>query len=285
MKRLSLLATSLFTLTWQASAAPASQVMLAQLEQDNIREVSAVSAESGYNNQPKIVERGIYYTAEVKKDATSQTDIFYYDFKTKNLTNISNTPVSEYSPTPMPDGSGLSAVVVEADGSQKLWRYPFKTNDVPNRLFEELGAVGYHAWGADDDLILFIVGEPHTLGYTGPHRGKPVEIARNIGRTLSFEGGRFWFSEYRGEEHWLASFRPESKALTQEMKLPDDVDYFAWYDEATLIYAKGNQIIRQSVKGQPKQWLDLSAYCATKVSRLNYAPKQHKLAFVCERNL
>ena len=40
-----------------------------------------------------------------------------------STTRVTNTPESEYSPTVTPDGAHISVIRVEADGTQRLWRF------------------------------------------------------------------------------------------------------------------------------------------------------------------
>ena len=54
----------------------------------------------------------------------------------------------------MPAEQALSAVVVEADGRQRLWRLPLTGE--PAVLLPDVIGVGYHAWGPADDVMLFI---------------------------------------------------------------------------------------------------------------------------------
>ena len=42
---------------------------------------------------------------------------------------VTNTPESEYSPTVTPDGAHISVIRVEADGTQRLWRFTLDGRD------------------------------------------------------------------------------------------------------------------------------------------------------------
>src|SRR5205085_12344672 len=77
---------------------------------------------AGYNNQPFFMPNGhsILYTSIRNK----QADIYAYDIGSGATTQVTNTPESEYSPTLMPDGKNISVVRVEADGTQRLWKFP-----------------------------------------------------------------------------------------------------------------------------------------------------------------
>ena len=77
---------------------------------------------AGYNNQPSFLPdgRSIFYTSIRDK----QADIYRYDIRSGATSQITNTPESEYSPMLMPDGKNISVVRVEADGTQRLWKFP-----------------------------------------------------------------------------------------------------------------------------------------------------------------
>ena len=88
-----------------------------------IGEHARMTDREGYDNQPHFSRDGgaVFYTAARE----GQTDIYRYDLQTLRPEVFLETPESEYSPTPMPDGSGLSVVRVVADGKQRLWKLPF----------------------------------------------------------------------------------------------------------------------------------------------------------------
>ena len=92
------------------AAMPKSEILLADLDTPYGMQVSRVTDDKTYNNQPFLVDTGLYYTHEVVgENGQSQTDIAFYHFASKSSVNITNTPVSEYSPTLMPNQQALSA--------------------------------------------------------------------------------------------------------------------------------------------------------------------------------
>ena len=168
------------------SAMPKSEILLATLNTEYGLQVSRVTSADRYNNQPLLTEKGIYFTQEVKDQGESQTDLVFYSFADQQSYNLTNSPVSEYSPTLTPSGDALSSIVVEPSGQQKLWQYPLESNEQPSRIFEWIEPVGYHAWGRDNDVVMFILGEPHTLQYTSVAAAKGEVVASDIGRTLIY---------------------------------------------------------------------------------------------------
>ena len=109
----------------------------------------------GYDNQPGFEsEDSILYTA-IHEDG--QADIYRLDLKRNETKRLTYTQESEYSPTPMPDGSGFSAVRVEHDNTQRLYAFPHE--GYPRMIFRGTKPVGYHAWIADDRLVMFNLAE------------------------------------------------------------------------------------------------------------------------------
>ena len=91
-----------------------------------------ISNSPGYDNQPSFTPDGaaVLFTSvrgERKPDpansAATGSDIYRYDIAPARLSQVTNTPEAEYSPTVTPDGRHISVIRVEADGTQRLWRF------------------------------------------------------------------------------------------------------------------------------------------------------------------
>ena len=77
-----------------------------------------------YDNQPQFVPDGSGFWYTINDPQNDQADIWRYDFATEGVTRVTmSSPESEYSATPLPDGSGISVIRVEADSTQRLWRF------------------------------------------------------------------------------------------------------------------------------------------------------------------
>ena len=280
---LGLIAINALTLDIAQASMPKSQILLADLNTPHGIRVSIVSDKTSYNNQPHLTDTGLYYTREIISNDQSQTDIALYSLSSKQTSMVTNTPQSEYSPTLTPDGQHLSAIVVEDDGKQKLWQYPLAPELAASRIFDWIEPVGYHAWGSNNDLVMFILGEPHTLQYTSVAAAKGEVVASDIGRTLIYNKAQaeFLFSHSKHGQHHLARFDPQTKQVTDILRLPNQVQDFILKDENTIAYAIKNRVYqRKLTRGSAiSQWLDLSQYCDTEISRLSYRNQQ--LAFVC----
>ncbi|MBQ4833865.1 hypothetical protein J8L70_11490 [Pseudoalteromonas sp. MMG010] len=284
---LSLATLTALSLSNAQASMPKSQILLADLNTPYGIQVSLVGENTSYNNQPHLMGNDLYFTHEVINAEQSQTDIMHFDLLTKQLKNITNTEVSEYSPTLMPEKNALSAIVVEKEGKQKLWQYPLASESVqPSRIFQWIEPVGYHAWGINNDLVMFILGQPHTLQYTSVDAAKGQVIAQNIGRTLIYNAtmAQFLFSYSKNDQQYVARFNPKNKKVDDLFRLPNEVQDFILKDDNTIAYAIDNRVYQRQLTSltHVSQWLDLTPYCETKITRMSY--NHDKLAFVCDVN-
>jgi dipeptidyl aminopeptidase/acylaminoacyl peptidase len=128
-----------------------------QAGQTSFGKPTKISAWDGYNNQPFFLPdgKGLLYTS-IRAD--KQADIYRYDIKTVATTRITETTESEYSATVTPDGKFFSVIRVEADQSQRLWKFPLPGGQ-PQLVLEKVKPVGYQCWIDDRRLALFILGQ------------------------------------------------------------------------------------------------------------------------------
>src|SRR5438552_6242801 len=202
-------------------------------ERDGIRfsQPVKITTFAGYNNQPSFLPdgRGILYTSIRAK----QADIYRYDLRSGATLQVTNTPESEYSPTLMPDGKNVSVVRVEADGTQRLWKFPL-AGSAPSLILEKTRPVGYHLWIDDHTLALFILGangKPNTLQIVDVATEKAEIVVENPGRILRRvpHQNKFSFVHKISDKEWsIKAF--DLKARTSPsliVTLPGDEDY-AW---------------------------------------------------------
>lgn len=269
------------------TAAPQFDIYLADLHQQKISNINKVNDKTGYQNQPAFSQDGrfLYWTSEQKNADNSQMDIASLELSSGKSGLYRATALSEFSPTALPDGA-LSAVVVEADGTQRLWRIPAQGE--AKALFAEPKGVGYHAWGPEDDLLLFILGKDeadHQIAYRSS-KGDMQTLAKNIGRALAWRPGskEGYFTEKQGEQLALSWFDTGSNTLkSKQLLLPDTGQDLRWLNTNTLLVSAGSRIYSWQPGASSWQvWLDLSKNCNGSVSRFSISPNQQQLAFVCQ---
>jgi len=274
--------------TATSTVIPAYDVYLADLQQGKVSNVRKVNSNAAYHNQPTFNLTGteLYFTSEQSSGGKSQMDIARYEIKSGQLDLFQSTELSEYSPTVLPAEQALSAVVVEADGQQRLWRLP--QNGKPAVLLPDVVGVGYHAWGPADDVLLFILGQDeadHQIAYRNS-TGELTTLARNIGRGLAWRPGtnEGYFTERKGDRLVLRMYETQNMQLSaQLLLLPETAQDLRWWNRDLLITSAGKKLFSwQPGAKRWQRWLDLSDYCDGSVSRFSFSIDQKQLAFVCQ---
>lgn len=247
---------------------------------------SNVTARDGYDNQPAFLPDGRELVFTSVREG-GQADIFRYDLATHVTSRVTNTPESEYSPTPMP-GGGISVVRVEADSTQRLWRIPLDGGE-PRLVLERVRPVGYHAWGDDHTVALFVLGArgaPSTLQIADTRTGRVDTIASNIGRSLHHIPGRREISFVDKADSavwWIEAVNLDTRAVRRIARALPGAEDYAWLpDGRTILMGRGSALfaIRPGVDAGWRQVADLSKAQVESITRLAVNPRGDRLAFV-----
>lgn len=240
----------------------------------------------GYDNQPHFLPggEGILYT--VVDSHTGQADIYRYDPVNGTVDRVtSSNPESEYSATPLPDGSGISVVRVEADSTQRLWRFDLDGTDEAV-LLEEIAPVGYHAWIDENTVALFVLGDPPTLRVADLRTGRARVVARDISPSLQRIPDTFDVSFVQRHEDGTSTI----------MRLPGDGGapepiattvrgghFHAWGPGGTLFMADG-PVVHAARDDRGWAWTPAADFSDLNivVSRLAVSPDASQIALVAE---
>lgn len=235
----------------------------------------------GYNNQPAFMPDGwsILYTSIRDK----QADIYRYDIQSGATTQVTSTPESEYSPTLMPGGKSISVVRVEADGTQRLWRFPL-AGGAPSLILEKIKPVGYHWWLDDHTLALFILGKPNTLQLVDTRTEKAETIAENPGRILRRipQQNKLSFVHKISDQEWIIkAYDLDSRKTTELIKTFPGVEDYAWTPAGDLLMAKDAKLfVRKKLDWAWQEIADFSKAGLRNITRIAVSPKGDRIAFV-----
>lgn len=240
----------------------------------------------GYDNQPSWLSNSrLVFTAQRE----GQTDIEEIDFESSRSRRLVTTPESEYSPTLTPDGKAISVIRVEADSTQRLWRFPLDGGS-PSVILPDIRPVGYHAWLDSTTLALFVLGSPNTLQIADVRTGTAAVAASGIGRSLQrIPGGRRVSFVQRSGRRWVlkaASADPLPTggfAIDSLTILPDSAEYVVWRSPTELYTAAGSRVFRLSLPGADwEEVVDLAGQGVRGISRIALSPDRSRLALVAE---
>jgi dipeptidyl aminopeptidase/acylaminoacyl peptidase len=252
----------------------------------------------GYDNQPSFLPDGqtLLFTSQREND---QTDIFRYDFKTNSTTQLTHTPESEYSPTLMPGGRFFSVVRVEADKTQRLWKFPLAGSGATASLvLENVKPVGYHLWLDARTLALFVLGDektrqPNTLQLVTLDKMRPIAIEEstlhtNIGRSLQRvprAPSSFSFVHKSAPNEWLIKIVDVQahRTSTVTKTLPGSED-LAWLPDGSILMARDSKLFRFD-PAHDQDWREIADFASAglhKITRLALSPKADRLALVAQ---
>jgi sugar lactone lactonase YvrE len=273
-----------------AAQAPATDVYLVPVSRSagTLRLGTPVNVTNrpGYDNQPAFAPdgRALYFTSQ----RDGQTDLFRIDLRDGAPTatvRITASPESEYSPTVMPGGTGLSAIVVERDSTQRLWA--FGLDGKPSGpLFEAIKPVGYHAWAGPELLYLFVLGTPATLQRAQLGAPEATVVARDIGRTIApVPGGQsVSFLQRDSSGGVITEVHLQSGRQTPIATLPEGAgEFFAWTPSGEILAARGNTLHLRA--RTDKSWREIAALTEPglqRISRIAVSPDGAFLALVGE---
>lgn len=267
---------------------PATDVYLADLRvvQGRVTVGTAVNVTSrpGYDNQPAFLPdgRSILYTSV----RDSQADIYRYDIEQRASRAVTQTRESEYSPTPLPDKIGFSVIRVEADSTQRLWAFDLDGTHA-RLVLDSIKPVGYHAWGDDHTLILFVLGSPATLQIADAAApgARGEVLARDIGRSLQRIPGRAAVSFLQRDSvdgPSLQQVDVRTRRVTQLIKTPVGAEFFAWTPDGIALTAGGTKLYQWDPRrgGTWQEIADLANAGLTSITRLAISAKGDRIAIV-----
>jgi hypothetical protein len=272
-----------------AQQVPATEVYLAPVRAGATPQIGAwvnISNDPEYDNQPSFLpDSSVLFTS--RRDG-KQTDIYRFVPATKAITQLTHTAESEYSATPTPDGKTFSVIRVEADNTQRLWRFDLDGSN-PRLVLDNVKPVGYHAWIDETHLALFILGAgagaPATLQIADTKTGTAELAATGIGRSVLIRPGTRTVSYMTtGQARQVMEWNPKTKASATLFPPFEASQDAVWVQDGEMWMASGTKIMRRTTKDT--EWSlvqDLGAANSIKsITRLAISPDGKWLAFVAE---
>ncbi|MEB8344425.1 nuclear transport factor 2 family protein [Flavobacteriaceae bacterium KMM 6898] len=211
-----------------------------------------ISNNEGYDNQPSFYDddRILFSSTRV-----GQTDIRQYEIKNGNSSWLLDTQNgSEYSPLRIPDTDDLSAIRLDNDGTQLLYRYS-NTQENPEVLLKDL-KVGYQLWFNEDILITTVLTDGGMdLVVTNFKDNSTYTVQKNVGRSLHKIPNSNLISYISMEDvlGTIKSLDPISgvtKEIIRTYLMKEDV---CWLADGSLLTGHGNMLYSFNPK-KDKEW-------------------------------
>lgn len=242
MKRLLIL---IFLASDLASAQPATDIYLFDLAGENGKLVltngTNITRHKGYDNQPYFHPSLplVYYASA---NDSGRTDIKVYNWTTRETSSLTRTHDREYSPTVTPDGKFLSCILQLDNGAQNLVQYPINGGQ-PRELVWHL-KVGYHAWGGEQRVLLFVLDDSVRNSLHNYHldTNSDTVIAENIGRCLLRIPGQNAISfvqKLPGNRGVIKRFDLQTGVISTINNTLDGQDFLTFFADGSMLASDG----------------------------------------------
>lgn len=250
-----------------ADAPPDVAVFVARLDlkAGTINELRNITPTKGSHIQPAFTPDGaaVVYSA----GHTGSYNVYRHELASGSTTAVTQTTENLYSPTPLADGSGFSAIrVVTADPAYgiemhqpSLWRFGWDGQPVAPVV--PVKRIGYHAWITPELIAAFIVDDvpqrnQHRAVLIDRRSGQQTLLTDKPGRALgrTADGRRALFVDQTDPQRWRISAQGPDEATPQVLvetpPLPEGdkpanrPQYFARLPDGSLLMARGHLFLR-----------------------------------------
>lgn len=268
------------------TAQPSSEIFLFELSKENgtyqLAKPINISNNQGYDNQPTFLNNEeIVYAANFD----NQTDIVKINFRTKEKQRITDTPGSEFSPKPTPNGKYISAIILAKDGSQVLAKYPLKGGDP--KIISSTQKIGYYCWFDKKTVFSYVVGSPPSLQEWNTKNAQFKIIMMNPGRSLSRipDQKTVSFIHKESDDIWyLNSYDPVTDKVVYITECIKGAEDMTWAADGTAFLSDQKKIYQFNPKTDTSWRLmaNMDAFNLSEASRLAISPDLKWMAIVID---
>jgi len=199
-----------------------------------------------YDDQPMFTpdSRSLLYTTRYVQRSGDQNEIHRYYLSSRRETRITRSAESEFSPMPIPGDRALSAIRVETDSIQRLWRFTMEGMD-GEVLFPNVDAVGYYSWGSESSVLLYVMGLSPSIRIGDLTTGLTQSVAEDVGRSLNKIPNRnAWSFVERAapDESWINEVNIGTGEVRRIVSAVGGGEFHAWTPAGVLLMALGSRI-------------------------------------------
>lgn len=243
-----------------------------------------VTQRAGYDNQPYFTPNSESFVYSRGDDY--QTDVYEYFIASGKIKQLTDSPATEFSPTPTADNSSLTFV---SDRNASIWLAQRDDASNPKWLIEHTNnrePIGYYAWNQRTGDILYWSQYGFSVSLTNSETatyhfvtGHAVpSTPQIIPNTDNFS---FTHRQSNGQV-WIKAVDPKTKSVTPLISIVGSNSNYAWAPDGTVLTIE-RDILYQATIGDEQGWrqiADLSKFGVQGAYRLAISPNGAKLAVV-----
>ena len=242
-----------------------------------------ISNNEGYDNQPSFLNNNrILYSST----RNGQTDIAQYFSSYKSKVWINLTEGSEYSPLKIPNKNEVSAVRLDKDGKQRLYRYNL-SNGQSSELIQDL-VVAYYTWFNEETIVSAVIEDQQlNLFATNISAGISKKYATNVGRSFHKipNSNLISFISKENENQWqIKSINPDTGVTKLIANTMEGVEDICWLNNKTILSGRGTKLYKLTLN-KDNNWVEISDFSSlgiTSITRITVNSSMDKLAIAAD---
>ena len=242
-----------------------------------------ISNNEGYDNQPSFLnnDRILYSSTR-----NGQTDIAQYFSSYKSKVWINLTEGSEYSPLKIPNKNEVSAVRLDKDGKQRLYRYNL-SNGQSSELIQDL-VVAYYTWFNEETIVSAVIEDQQlNLFATNISAGISKKYATNVGRSFHKipNSNLISFISKENENQWqIKSINPDTGVTKLIANTMEGVEDICWLNNKTILSGRGTKLYKLTLN-KDNNWVEISDFSSlgiTSITSITVNSSMDKLAIAAD---
>jgi len=207
-----------------------------------------VSNNEGYDNQPSFYNDNLLAFVSTRNN---QTDIAIFNIRDNKVSFMNSTPNGgEYSPLKIPNSKDVSAIRLDNDGKQRLYRYNYRTGK-STELIKDL-VVAYYTWYDKNTVVAAVIEDNNlNLFVTDITTQKSRKYATNVGRSFHKipNSKLVSFVSKEDNDKWtLKSLNPTTGETEVIIKLPNKIEDVCWLIDGSVIIPINNVVYKYNPK-------------------------------------
>jgi hypothetical protein len=266
---------------------PNTDIFLFDLNTENgvfeLSNINNISNNEGYDNQPSFLDNNTILYAGTRK---GQTDIVKYTISYDSKIYINLTEGSEYSPLKIPNQKAVSAIRLDKDSAQKLYKYSLRNGESEVLVGDII--IGYHVWFNENMLVSSVLEDGGMSLYITNFKEKANhKVEAKVGRSLHKipNTNLLSYISKANDSLWnIKSLDPISgkiKLITTTLSKSEDM---CWLSPSIMLMGKGDKLYKFE-HNKDKDWREVASlkeYGISNITRLAVIPDGTKLALVGE---
>ncbi|WP_185969341.1 PD40 domain-containing protein [Aliiglaciecola sp. M165] len=267
---------------------PHSDIFVFDLDTDDksmsLANLRNITNRKGYDNQPYFTKNSD--TLIYSRGDDYQTDVYEYSFSSKRSTQLTDSPATEFSPTPSPDNTSVTFV---SDRNGGIWTGERKSLNQPRWLLKQHNnqePVGYFAWDHDSANLLYWSRYGFSIALTNVDTGAYRFISGNtppstphvIPSTNKFS---FVHRQTNGQV-WIKELDPKTLSIRPLVPVMGSNHNYTWTPTGEILMIQQNVLYRVNPSSD-ETWAkvaDLAEFQLTNANRLAVSPDGKMLAVV-----